>query len=125
MTVPRSLSPVPALLLALSACVSAPAARAPTDAPARARSAAFYGRAPEGLAGADARKLVALFGEPRLDVRESSVRKLQFTNGRCVLDAYLYAPGRRKEAVVAHVDTRLASGADVDQSSCIQSLKGK
>ncbi|HKX22277.1 MAG TPA: hypothetical protein VJM81_03275 [Rhizorhapis sp.] len=125
MTIPRLLAPLPALLLALSACVSAPAARAPTTASAPGRSAAFYGKAPEGLAGADARKLVALFGEPRLDVRESSVRKLQFTNGRCVLDAYLYAPGRRREAVVAHIDTRLASGADVDQSSCIQSLKGK
>lgn len=110
------------LLLVLPACVSATASRAPVAAPVR--TAAVYGRAPEGLAGADARRLVALFGQPRMDVRESTVRKLQFANGRCVLDAYLYATGRKKEPVVAHVDTRLASGADVDQAACILSLQG-
>ena len=111
-----------ALLLILPACVSAPVSRTPIAA-SPVRTAAVYGRAPEGLAGADARRLVAMFGQPRMDVRESTVRKLQFANGRCVLDAYLYAPGRKKEPVVAHVDTRLASGADVDQAACILSLR--
>ncbi|MBB4640636.1 hypothetical protein [Rhizorhapis suberifaciens] len=112
-----------ALPLILSACVSAPVSKAPTSVPDR--SAAAYGKAPVGLAGADARKLVALFGQPRLDVRERTVRKLQFSNGRCVLDAYLYVLGNKREPVVTHVDTRLATGADVDQNSCIQSLRAE
>jgi hypothetical protein len=108
------------LLLILPACVPATSSQAPASP---VRSAAAYGRAPAGLAGADARKLVAMFGQPRADVRESTVRKLQFANGRCVLDAYLYAPGRKKEPVVAHVDARLVSGADADQAACILSLR--
>lgn len=64
-----------------------------------------------------------MFGEPRLDVHEPGMRKLQFTNDRCVLDAYLYPPARRKEPVVTHVDTRLADGKDADQALCIASLR--
>ena len=120
---PRLAAAPLALLLILPACVPATSSRATSASPVR--SAAVYGRAPDGLAGADARKLVALFGKPRMDVRERTVRKLQFANGRCVLDAYLYAPERKKEPVVAHVDTRLASGADVDQAACIVSLRGE
>ena len=108
-----------ALLLILSACTSPNVSKAP----APVRTTAIYGKAPVELAGADAQRLMALFGKPRLDMRERTARKLQFANGRCVLDAYLYVLGRRKEPVVAHIDTRLATGADVDQNSCIQSLR--
>lgn len=110
-----------ALLLILSACASSNDGKA--LAPAPVRTAVIYGKAPVELAGADAQRLIALFGKPRLDMRERTARKLQFANGRCVLDAYLYVLGRRKEPVVAHIDTRLATGADVDQNSCIQSLR--
>lgn len=122
MNIPRTPAPLLALLI-LSACAPSTVSQAPSSAAAPVRTAAFYGRAPEGLAGADARKLVALFGAPRLDIREATVRKLQFSNGRCVLDAYLYAPARKKEPVVAHVDTRLTNGSDTDQTACIQSLQ--
>lgn len=84
-----------ALLLILPACVPATISSAPAASPP-VRNAAAYGRVPEGLAGADARRLVTLFGQPRMDVRERTVRKLQFANGRCVLDAYLYAPARKR-----------------------------
>jgi hypothetical protein len=119
---PRLAAAPLALLLILPACVPATTSSAPAAAPP-ARNAAAYGRVPQGLAGADARRLVALFGQPRMDVRERTVRKLQFANGRCVLDAYLYAPARKKEPVVTHVDTRLVSGADADQAACIGSLR--
>lgn len=118
MTAPRF--PLLALLLALPACVPSTVGEAPALPPVR--NAGAYGRAPEGIAGATARKLVALFGQPRLDVRERTVRKLQFSNGRCVLDAYLYAPAQKKEPIVKHVDTRLVNGTDADQASCIRSL---
>lgn len=121
---PRTLGAALAALQLLSACVPSTAGIGPGAPPTPpVRSAAFYGRAPEGVAGADARGLIAMFGQPRLDVHEPGMRKLQFTNGRCVLDAYLYPAGRKKEPVVAHVDTRLADGKDADQALCIQSLK--
>ena len=66
--------------------------------------------------------LVSLFGEPALDVREGSARKLQFLNSNCVLDAYLYPPREQPEAVVTHVDARLADGRDADSAACIASL---
>lgn len=124
MTCPRIPGAALCVLL-LSACVPSPAGKSPASAlsPPPARSAAYYGRAPEGVAGADARRLMAMFGEPRLDVHEPGMRKLQFTNDRCVLDAYLYPQGRKKEPVVTHVDTRMSDGRDADQALCIQSLK--
>lgn len=71
------------------------------------------------LMGMDAKRLTARFGTPRLDIRDRSVRKLQFDVGPCVLDAYLYAEARGREPVVTHVDARRASdGADVDPAAC-------
>src|SRR3546814_4687071 len=66
----------------LSAC--APSIVSETPQPVR--SAAAYGKVPQALVGADARKLVDLLGRPRMDIRERTVGKLQFANGRCVLD---------------------------------------
>ena len=70
------------------------------------------------LLGLDAGRLTQMLGTPRLDIRESTARKLQFASGRCVIDAYLYAPARGKEAVVTHVDARTPAGADTDAASC-------
>ncbi len=80
---------------------------------------------PGPLAGSDARRLQQMFGAPRLDIREATMRKLQFANGRCVLDAYLYAPARGKEPVVTHVDTRAPTGNDVDPASCAAALQSR
>lgn len=77
------------------------------------------------LAGADARALTQMFGAPRLDIRESTMRKLQFANGRCVLDAYLYPPAKGREPVVTHVDTRNPVGIAVDPNSCVAALQGR
>jgi hypothetical protein len=77
------------------------------------------------LVGLDARKLIQQLGTPRLDIRETAMRKLQFANGRCVLDAYLYPPARGKEPVVTYVDARAPAGADVDPTSCVLALQAK
>ena len=42
---------------------------------------------------------------------------------RCVLDAYLYSPGKGKEPVVTHVDARTPAGTDVDHASCAATLQ--
>ena len=76
------------------------------------------------LLGMTAAELVQRFGNPALQIREGAGIKLQF-RGACVLDAYLYPPpGRGGPERVTHVDTRLRSGADANQASCIASLQG-
>lgn len=66
-------------------------------------------------------RLIAQFGQPRIDLKEGSGRKLQFTGPICILDAYLYPKGRT-EAVVTHIDVRQHDGKPIDQASCIAAL---
>lgn len=123
MTLPRSLLAL-AMAVPVAACgtgiVPPPQVyQAPPGPPA----SAFTKQGP--LLGTDAKHLIQQFGQPRLDIRETTVRKLQFGNGRCVLDAYLYAPARGKEPVVTHVDARSPSGSDVDAAACAASLQAR
>jgi hypothetical protein len=75
----------------------------------------------ERVLGHDARSLIALFGEPELDVREDQARKLQFAGPICVLDAYLY-PKNGREPVVTYIDARQPDGRDIDRASCVAAL---
>ena len=113
----------------IAGCASGPSSeRAPTrvtrpaNTPAVVRPPAAADRS-GALFGRTAQALTALFGEPALDVREGEARKLQFLGANCVLDAYLYPPGGRGEAVVTHVDTRLPDGRDSDREACIAALR--
>jgi hypothetical protein len=73
--------------------------------------------------GRNAASLVALFGQPALDVQEGSARKLQFSGSNCVLDAYLYPPREGAEPVVTHVDARSPDGRDADRTACVAALR--
>jgi len=74
--------------------------------------------------GASATALTAQFGRPLLDVTEGSARKLQFGNGTCVLDAYLYPPkSGRGEPVVTFAETRQRDGSPIDQASCAAAIR--
>lgn len=75
------------------------------------------------LVGRDRAALIALFGQPRLDMQEGTGTKLQFSSERCVLDAYLYPARAGQTAVVTHVDARTPEGEDVDRAGCIQALR--
>jgi hypothetical protein len=110
------------MLLSVSACAAVPSAAPPAATPLPPASA--YGR-PVEVMGADARRLIAMFGQPRLDIREKTVRKLQFANSRCVLDAYLYMTDKSRQPVVTYVDTRLPDGRDTEQAACAMALAGK
>lgn len=140
------LSPALILLATLSACVSAPAPQRqapppppitvdprnvpPTDAsPSPPPIAAF--RPPQvmegpGLGGIirePASRLIARFGQPRLDTPEGDMRKLQFRDEPCVLDIYLYPLSPGAEPVATWIEARRASdGAAVDRLACIQAL---
>lgn len=108
------------LLLVTGACATAPAAKAPPAAAVSVRSATIAGQ--EGVLGRDARTLTAQFGEPDLDIREGTARKLQFAGPACILDAYLYPRAGGGEPVVTHIDARLPDGRDMDRASCIAAL---
>lgn len=111
-----------AMLTGMTACAAIPGAGPATPASAPAQPpASAYGRAPR-IMGADAKQLISQFGQPRLDIRERTVHKLQFANGQCVLDAYLYSPSKGRQAVVTHVDARLPDGRDTDINACAAAL---
>jgi len=108
---------VPLLSLVLVGCAG--------DAPPRASAPPSRAAAPKGIErvmGKDSRALLALFGDPNLDVHEGPARKLQFANGVCVLDAYLYPTAAGREPVVSYIDARNLNGDDVDKPSCIAAL---
>lgn len=77
---------------------------------------------PTQLIGTNATGLTRLFGNPRLDIRDPTARKLQFANGRCVLDAYLYAPAAGREPLVTYVEARDPQGTAVDSAACARAL---
>lgn len=102
-------------VFALSAC--GPTGEAPQVALPAPPMASSYGP-PKPLVGLDAKRLIARFGEPRLDIRDRTVRKLQFDVSGCVLDTYLYTTARGKEPTVTYIDTRMPDGKDVDPGVC-------
>ena len=138
-----------ALTLALSGCVTAPPAgtpatggeaqrprptnpppmTVPTPAPSVRPGAFIPPRVMnmpglEGVIGSNAAALAAVFGTPRLQVREGDAMKLQFTGEACVLDVYLYPMSPGAEPTATYVDARRASDAlDVDRVACANALK--
>ena len=71
--------------------------------------------------GRDATQLNRLFGQPDAEYREGTARKLQYSSGICVLDAYLYPKGN-SAPVVTWIDTRENDGSPIDRASCVAAL---
>jgi hypothetical protein len=126
------------LSLLLSACAASPGAvttTRPVKSTATRVRPAIPQRTPpvarvqslpglEGVIGATASDLTRQFGDPRLDVIEGDVRKLQFSGQPCVLDVYLYPSPSAREPRATYVDARRASdGRDVDRAACVASLR--
>ena len=59
----------------------------------------------------------------RGDIRDPAARKLQFGNGRCVLDTYLYAPRARREPVVTYAEARASDGTAMNWNACAEQLR--
>lgn len=131
-----------ALIVTLAACTAIPpasgpsarvpplAAPAPVQIPPPLPSEGF--RAPqlqqvpglEWLYRQNARALTAALGNPRLDVAEGDMRKLQFSSSACVLDVFLYPLGPGADPVATHVEARRASdGQEVDRRACAEALR--
>lgn len=107
---------VPVIVLLTAGCATAPSTGDLPQTPPVVSASGL-----ERVLGHDARALTALFGEPSLDVREETARKLQFAGPICVLDTYLYPKGGR-EPVVTYVDARQPDGRDIDRASCVAAL---
>lgn len=73
--------------------------------------------------GSNAALLVGLFGQPALDIREGTARKLQFSGAACVLDAYLYPRDGGGEPVTTYVDARRPDGRTTDPAACAEALR--
>ncbi|MEK6636677.1 MAG: hypothetical protein AABY88_01200 [Pseudomonadota bacterium] len=107
--------------LILSACATTPTA--PKFAKPSPVSPPLV--SPTGLdrvIGRNATTLTSLFGNADQDVREDNSRKLQFSSGICILDAYLYTPPKGKEPLVSYVDARQPDGKPIDRASCVAAL---
>jgi hypothetical protein len=77
----------------------------------------------EAVIEQNAAALLRQFGNPRLDVREGDMRKLQFTGEACVLDVFLYPLRQGSEPIATYVEARRSSdGQDVDKAACVQAL---
>jgi hypothetical protein len=127
----RPIHAVPALLgaLALSGCggaiVPPPQATFTPATPRPAQQALPQQQSAAGLIGEDARSLSRMFGEPRLDIRDPAARKLQFSDGRCILDAYLYPQRARREPVVTYAEARTMDGTTMDVAACVAELRAR
>ncbi len=80
----------------------------------------------EGVIGTSAPALLRRFGSPRIDLAEGDARKLQFSDGTCVLDIFLYPVSAGAEPTATHIEARLrAGGAPVDKGACIRAFGHK
>jgi hypothetical protein len=138
----RLLTPV--MLAALAGCATIPQAGTPprpqprpsgqTQAPPPTRptpppQAGFQAPQVQRIAGLErvieqpAARLQQVLGQPRLDVQEGDMRKLQFTGTASVLDVYLYPLRAGAEPVATWVEARRASdGQAVDRAACVAAL---
>jgi hypothetical protein len=104
---------------------SAPSLARPAPPPQPVFQAPSVQRLPglEAVIEQNAAALLRQFGNPRLDVREGDMRKLQFTGEACVLDVFLYPLRQGSEPIATYVEARRASdGQDVDKAACVQAL---
>jgi hypothetical protein len=117
---PKRWMPLAALLLA--GCAAGTAEQRPSAAAAVA-APRYTPVGLESVLGRTATVLQAELGQPELDVREGSARKLQFASQVCVLDTYLYPPKAGGPAIVTHIDARTPDGRDIDRASCVAALQ--
>lgn len=110
-----------ALTLLLAGCVAPTGGRPGPQRPMVPPS--FNTAGLQSVLGHTAKALERAFGEPDLDIREGSARKLQFSSAVCVLDTYLYPPARGGDAIVTYIDARLPDGRDIDLASCVAALE--
>jgi hypothetical protein len=104
----------------LGGCAAVPGPMASPPPPPAAPTYSAVGL--ERVLGQNASALTGLFGEPDAEITEGTGRKIQFSSGICVLDAYLYPKAGGGVPVVTHVDARQRDGRTIDRASCVAAL---
>jgi hypothetical protein len=117
----RNLSVLAGVLI-LSACASTPKVAKVAPAPVLVSPPLVTPTGLDRVMGRNAATLISLFGNADQDVREDNSRKLQFSSGICILDAYLYTPAKGKEPLVSYIDARQPDGNSIDKASCVAAL---
>ena len=117
-----------ALALILSGCHAThssgtannePATGSETSTPAS--TPADFG--PDHLSGLARTELTTLLGAPDFGRLDGPAEILQYRNGNCILDVFLYRETANESFLVAHVETRNLDMQEVPGEDCLRSLR--
>ncbi|RMD88347.1 MAG: hypothetical protein D6807_05985 [Alphaproteobacteria bacterium] len=75
--------------------------------------------------GKDAAAVQAILGHPVLVRREDGVQVMQFANGHCVLDVFLYRHESDARFVARHLAARTPAGERLEPADCLALLVPK
>lgn len=115
-----------ALALFVSGCeATQPSGGAVTETPAPALAPALAPATldPDDLSGLARTELAALLGEADFDRRDGPAEMLQYRNGNCILDVFLYRESANEAFRVAHVEARNLKMQSVPGEDCLRSLR--
>ena len=78
---------------------------------------------PDQLSGLAHAELTALLGGADFDRRDGPAEILQYRNGTCILDVFLYRESANEAFRVAHVEARDLKMQSVPGEDCLRSLR--
>ena len=78
---------------------------------------------PDQLSGLAHAELTALLGGADFDRRDGPAEILQYRNGTCILDVFLYRESAKEAFRVAHVEARNLDLEEVPGEDCLRSLR--
>ena len=78
---------------------------------------------PDHLSGLARTELTTLLGAPDFGRRDGPAEILQYRNGTCILDIFLYKESANESFLVAHVEARNLDMQEVPGEDCLRSLR--
>jgi len=78
---------------------------------------------PDHLSGLARTELTTLLGAPDFGRRDGPAEILQYRNGNCILDVFLYRESANESFQVAHVEARNLDMQEVPGEDCLRSLR--
>jgi hypothetical protein len=117
-----------AMVLILSGCHATHSSGTASDKPATGSEASILASAPadigpDHLSGLARAELTTLLGAPDFGRRDGPAEILQYRNGTCILDIFLYRESASEAFRVAHVEARNFDMQEVPGEDCMRSLR--